>query len=87
MKRLLLAASLLLCAPAALAEGPVAPPEGGDPMDEIKKAAAKISKSMKESEEALTKVARGETAEPKGVDVVLPPPQTSPSSSSSGGGT
>jgi len=84
LKRLLFAASLLLLgAASARAEGPVLPPEGGGPMDEIKKAAAKITKSMKESEEALTKVARGETAVPKGVDVELPPPNPSSSSSSS----
>ena len=86
MKSLLLVSSLLLGAASARAEGPVGPPQGGDPVDEIKKAAAKITKSMKESEEALTRVARGETAEPKGVDVALPPPETGPKSSSSSSG-
>ena len=46
-------------------------------MEEIKKAAIQITKSMKESEAALTKVARGESAEPKPVDVNLPPPNSS----------
>ena len=78
MQRLLLTAALLLAGSAARAEGPVGPPEGGDPVGEIKKAAAKVTKGMKESEEALTKVAKGEKADPKPVDLTPPPPSTSP---------
>jgi hypothetical protein len=75
LKILLTPAFLLLAAATALAEGPVQPPEGGDPVGEIKKAAVKITRAMKEAEASLTKVARGETAEPKPVDIQLPPPE------------
>jgi hypothetical protein len=80
MQRLLFAAALLLAGSAARAEGPVGPPEGGDPVEEIKKAAAKVTQGMKDSEEALTKVAKGEKADPKAVDITLPPPSTRPES-------
>lgn len=73
LNRLLLPLVLLLAAPAARAEGPVEPPPGGDPVDAIKKAAVQITRAMKESEEALTKAARGETSSPRPVDVTLPP--------------
>jgi len=88
--RFLLLPALLLASAAARAEGPVAPPEGGDPMEEIKKAAAKITQGMKDSEEALTRLARGEKADPKGVDVDLPkngdPAKPPPSPAPGGGG-
>jgi hypothetical protein len=91
MKQALLAAALLLASGAARAEGPVTPPgpNGPDPMEEIQKASIRVSKALKESEEALSKIARGETATPKAVDVDLPK-DASPkkeSSPSPGGGT
>ncbi len=67
------AAALLLVAGAARAEGPVAPPGGPDPMQEIREASLRISKALKENEDALTKLARGEKGDPKPVDLSLPP--------------
>lgn len=97
MKRLFLpAAALLLAAGAARAEGPVAPPTGPDPMEEVREASLRISKALKENEEALTKLARGEKADPKPVDLSLPakeaakpsvPPSGSPPPSGGEGGT
>jgi len=87
LKILLTPAVLLLAAATAMAEGPVQPPEGGDPVDEIKKAAIRITKAMKEAEASLSKVARGETAEPKGVDIELPPSDSSKPDPKPGDGT
>jgi hypothetical protein len=93
VKRLVLPGAALLLLPAlafaparALAEGPVVPPQGGDPVEEIRQASIRLSKALKENEEALAKVARGEAGDPKAVDVDLPKTErTVPSSSPSGG--
>jgi hypothetical protein len=80
---LALAAALALAAPALAQEA-----GGEDPMKAIQEASVKVSKALKESEEALTKVARGETAAPKPVDIALPPAGSSskpPESPPSGG--
>jgi hypothetical protein len=89
VKPTFLAAALLLSAGAARAEGPVTPPQGPDPMEEIQKASIRVSKALKESEEALSKIARGERAEPKPVDVDLPKktaPTQAPEPQPGGGG-
>jgi hypothetical protein len=80
---LALAAVLALAAPALAQEG-----GGEDPIEAIQKASVKVSKALKESEEALTKVARGETASPMGADISLPPGGADPKKDPSpGGGT
>ena len=93
MKSLFLpAAALLLAAGVARAEGPIGPPQGPEQlMDEIKKASIRVSKALKDSEEALARLARGEKADPKPVDVDLPKktdqvPQQTPPPSPGGGG-
>ena len=87
MRRLLpAAAALLLAAGAVRAEGPVPPVGGSDPVEDLKKASIEVSRALKANEEALTKVAQGETADPKPVDIRLPE-NPGPKSSSSGGGT
>ena len=71
MRTTILAACVLLSCPAALAaEGPVGPDEG-DPMQKIGELSIKISKALKENEDALTRLARGEKAAPKPVDIDL----------------
>ena len=75
-----LCALLLGASAAALAAGPVGP----SPEDEVKELAKKISKELRENEEALAKLARGEKAEPKKVDIELPPSQKSDAESSGG---
>lgn len=62
---------LALAAGPARAEGPV---EGGgeDGLEEIQKIAIRISKSLKENEEALAALARGEKGAPKPVHIHLP---------------
>src|SRR5258706_389239 len=72
------AGARLLGASAARAGGPVTPPVGPDPMQEIKEASLRISKALKENEEALTKPVRGEKGDPKPVDIQLPPKDGSP---------
>ena len=69
---LLPAATLLAFAGTVRAEGPV---EGGgnDDAAKIREIALRISKALKENEEALSRLARGEKAMPKPVDITLPP--------------
>jgi hypothetical protein len=84
----LAAALLLLVSPSALAEGPVGPgPQEGSPEEEIARLALKISKALKENEEALSRIARGEQGEAKPVDIRLPPAgsESSPAPGPSGG--
>jgi len=66
-----LVVGLGLSAGTARAEGPV---EGGgeDAVEEIQKIAIRISKSLKENEEALSRLARGEKGDPKPVHIHLP---------------
>ena len=93
LRRALPAAALLLgAAGLALAapEGPVPPPvgpEGGSPEEQIQELAKKISRELKENEEALAKLARGEKAIPKGVNIEIPETGSRESSESSSGGT
>jgi hypothetical protein len=98
--RILPAAFLVLAASAARAEGPVGPEE--DLKSELEQAALRVSKALKDNEDALAKIARGESAELKTVDIDLPKKDSkgeskdskdaksdsssSSSSSSSGGG-
>jgi hypothetical protein len=79
--RVILSAGLLLAAAApALAtavhppvEGPVAPPAGGpSPEEEIARLAIEITKGLRENEEALARLARGQGGDPKAVDINLP---------------
>jgi hypothetical protein len=75
------AAALLLAAAAAAAraEGPVGPAPGeGDPRAEIERISRKITKDLRENEEALTRVARGEEGDPGRVDVEIPPDPSAP---------
>ncbi len=77
MRNPLPAALLLLAAPVAFAspaqaEGPVGPGGGRSPEEEIARLAIKISKALKENEEALTRLARGEKGVPAAVDISLP---------------
>ena len=81
----------LFVAGTARADGPSAQ-EGPDPqaMDELHKISLRISKSLKENEEALARLARGEQGTPKKVDIEIPPsdrkPETSPAPSPSSPG-
>ena len=65
------AAALLAFAGAARAEGPV---EGGESDDaaKVREISIRISKALKENEEALASIARGEKATPRPVDISLP---------------
>ena len=65
------AGPLLVLAASARAEGPV----GGDAEDaaaKLREIAIRISKSLKENEEALARIARGEQATVRPVDITLP---------------
>ena len=89
LRHLLPAAALLLgAAGLALAapEGPVGP-EGGSPEEQIQELAKRISKELKESEEALARLARGEKADPRPVDIELPEAEKAKGSASPSGGT
>lgn len=87
--RLVLAGTLaaLLVASPARAEGPV---EGGDLQQQVEELAKKISRALKENEQQLTRLARGDQGKPRDVDIKLPedggsPPPT-PTESEGGGG-
>ena len=67
----LLSASAVLATAALATEGPVGPDEG-DPMQKIRELSVKISRALKENEDALTRLARGEKGVPKSVDITLP---------------
>ena len=73
MRTTLAAGLVLLAASSALAEGPVAPP-GGEPSpeEEIARLAVLISKGLRENEESLGRLARGQAGAPKAVDIDLP---------------
>ena len=70
-RRLLPPALLLLIAGPALAQEN--PHDPSNPEDPVMAIARKISKALRENEEALTKLSRGEAADPKAVDLTLPP--------------
>ena len=64
-------AALLVLAASARAEGPVGGEEE-DAMAKVKEISIRISKGLRENEEALARIARGEQASLKPVDISLP---------------
>ena len=83
-----LGALLLGAAGTAFALPPQEGPDSGHGAEEqVKELSRKISRELKENEEALARLARGEKAEPKKVDIELPPDgkQAPPPSPGSGG--
>ena len=56
----------------ARAEGPTEGEGAGDPADEIRRLSIAISKALRENEEALSRLARGEKGDPKPVHIHLP---------------
>ncbi|MCK6480660.1 MAG: hypothetical protein L6R43_11090 [Planctomycetes bacterium] len=87
LRRALLPAALLCgAASAALAapEGPVPPPvgPGGKSLEEqALEISRRITRDLRENEEALTRLARGEKATPRKVDIEIPPAKEGESSS------
>jgi hypothetical protein len=80
---------LLAAASSARAEGPEGPESESDLMDALAKASLRVSKALKENEEALARLARGEAAAPKAVDIDLPRepvPGRAPAPAPAGGG-
>jgi len=76
MGRLLAPVLALLAAPAAFAEGPVGPAPGpSSPEEEMAQLTIRISKALKQNEEALTRIARGEQGKAAPVDIRIPPGQ------------
>lgn len=87
MRKTILAAALplLLAAPAAWAAQPEGGPAEGSPEQKIAELAVKISRALRENEEALARLARGEKGDPKAVDVSLPPSGVTKEQSAGGG--